>query len=305
MKKYICIDIGGTAVKYGIINEEKKFLYASECPTHAHKGGKYIMSTIFDLTENMMTEYQPEGICVSTAGMVDVEKGEISYASSLIPGYTGMPVKRMLEEKFHILCEVENDVNCAGLAEYYAGASKGSKISVCLTIGTGIGGSFILDGNVFRGFSGSACEIGYMNLPGGMFQDQGASRIMVKKVAQLKDAAEQEMDGKYIFEKAKQGDKDCVQAIDEMADILGMGIANICYMVNPEIVVLGGGIMAQKEYLKDKIEGSLKKYLIPAIEKNTRIKFAENQNHAGMLGAYFHFIKQQEIRNHSKVGLVL
>ena len=92
-----------------------------------------------------------------------------------------------------------------------------------------------------------------------------------------------------MFEQAKKGDPDCIKAIDEMADVLGMGIANICYVVNPEVVVLGGGIMAQKEYLQEKLDKSVKKYLIPALSDKTTIAFARNQNQAGMLGAYFHF----------------
>ena len=151
-----------------------------------------------------------------------------------------------MEERFHLPCEVENDVNCAGLAEHFSGASKGSKISVCLTVGTGIGGAILIDGKVFHGFSGSGCEVGYMHLPGGAFQDMGASSILVKKTAEYKRIAPESIDGKYVFEHAKKGDTDCIRAIEEMCEVLGMGIFNICYVVNPEVVVLGGGIMAQK-----------------------------------------------------------
>ena len=188
-----------------------------------------------------------------------------------------------------IPCEVENDVNCAGLAEHFAGASKGSSISLCLTIGTGIGGAIIIDGKVFHGFSGSGCEVGYMHLPGGEFQDLGASSILVKKTAEYKRIDPASINGKYVFEQAKQGDSDCIRAIQEMCEVLGMGIANICYVVNPEVVVLGGGIMAQKEYLKDILRESLDKYLIPSVARHTRLEFAQNQNQAGMLGAYYHF----------------
>ncbi len=289
MKTYICIDIGGTSIKYGVINEEGNFVYTAECPTEAQLGGSHILEKVVGLIREIMKDYSPIGICVSTAGMVDCEKGKISYAAPLIPDYTGTPIKEILETTFQLPCEVENDVNCAGLAECYAGASKGSKISVCLTIGTGIGGALIMDGKVIHGFSGSACEVGYMHLPGGEFQNIGASSVLVKRVAQTKKLPLENINGKYVFENAKQGDEDCVKAIDEMVDVLGMGIANICYVVNPETVVLGGGIMAQKEYLQEKIVEGVKRYLIPAVAEKTRIKFAENQNQAGMLGAYFNY----------------
>ena len=90
-----------------------------------------------------------------------------------------------------------------------------------------------------------------MNMMGSTFQDLGASSILVKKVAAMKNIDIKDINGKYIFEKAKLGDEDCIKAIDEMVEVLGEGIANICYLINPDVVVLGGGIMAQKEYLYD------------------------------------------------------
>lgn len=290
MKEYICIDIGGTSIKYGMVREDGSFLTTGEMPTEAMQyGGPGIMEKAKKIVETYQAEYRPEGICVSTAGMVDCENGKITYASPLIPDYTGTEIKKTLEELYGIPCEVENDVNCAGLAEHFAGAARGSRISVCLTIGTGIGGAILIDGKVFHGFSGSGCEVGYMHLPGGEFQDLGASSILVKKVASYKNTDPEEINGKYVFEQAKQGDEDCIRAIREMCEVLGMGIANICYVVNPEVVVLGGGIMAQKEYLKDLLRDNLDKYLLPSVAQHTRLEFAQNQNQAGMLGAYYNF----------------
>lgn len=295
MKEYICIDIGGTSIKHGVIQEDGHFLTMSELPTEAKAfGGPGILDKARKIITEYCSQYHPCGICVSTAGMVDCEKGRITYAAPLIPNYTGTEIKKTLEEEFHLPCEVENDVNCAGLAENFAGASKGCKISVCLTVGTGIGGAIIIDNKVFHGFSGSGCEIGYMHLPGGEFQDLGASSILVKKTAEYKQIPSENINGKYVFEQAKQGDADCIRAIEEMCDILGMGIANICYVVNPEIVVLGGGIMAQKAYLGEMLRKSLDKYLIPSVAQKTKLAFAENQNQAGMLGAFYNFMERQK-----------
>lgn len=295
MKQYICIDIGGTATKFGIIQENEIFLVTDEIPTIASAGGSGILNRISGIVTDFLKQYNPEGICISTAGMVDCEKGEITYASPLIPNYTGTKLKQIMEDLSGLPCEVENDVNCAGLAEYYAGAAKGSSISLCLTIGTGIGGSIIMDGKVFHGFSGSGCEIGYMHLPGGQFQDLGASSVLVRRVTEIKQITYMDINGKWVFERAIEGDSDCIRAIDEMVDVLGMGIANICYVINPEIVVLGGGIMAQKEYLYPKIYKSLKKHLIPTVFEHTKLALAENKNRAGMLGAYYHFKSRRGI----------
>ncbi len=296
MNRYICVDIGGTAIKYGVINENQKFLFTSESTTPAKEGGKKIIEKVIYLIKPLISKYGAKGICISSAGMVDPQKGKIVYASELIPKYKGLCIKDIIEKSLGLACEIENDVKCAALAEFYKGASKNTNTSICLTIGTGIGAGIILDGKLLHGFLQSAGEIGYMNFFPGQFQDLAATSVLVKKVSNIKK--DENIDGKYIFDNAKKGDVDCIQAIDEMTDILGRGLANICYFLNPEIIILGGGIMAQKDYLKEKIEKSLKKYLIPYIAQKTKIAFAKNQNKAGMLGAYFNFkIRQEGNRN--------
>ena len=296
MKNYVCIYIGGTSIKYGVINEELDFLVTNEMDTEAKKGGENILNKIIEIVTMYKDDYKIDGICISTAGMVDCEKGEIIHSSSLIPNYTGTKIKSVIEEKFNIQCEVENDVNCAALAEHFAGGAKGSNISLCLTIGTGIGGAIIVNNEVYHGAFGSGGEVGYMNMMGSTFQDLGASSVLVKKVAKMKGISEKDINGKYIFDKAKKGDIDCIKAIDELIEVLGQGIANICYIINPEVVVLGGGIMAQKEYLYDKIRSSMDKNLIPFIGNKTRLEFAVNKNRAGMLGSYFNFRNMQKKR---------
>ena len=198
MKNYVCIDIGGTSIKYGVINEELDFLVTNEMDTEAKKGGENILNKIIEIVTMYKDDYKIDGICISTAGMVDCEKGEIIHSSSLIPNYTGTKIKSVIEEKFNIQCEVENDVNCAALAEHFAGGAKGSNISLCLTIGTGIGGAIIVNNEVYHGAFGSGGEVGYMNMMGSTFQDLGASSVLVKKVAKMKGISEKDINGKYI-----------------------------------------------------------------------------------------------------------
>lgn len=290
MKKYLCIDIGGTSVKYGIYCENSGFLMDNSFPTQAWLGGPSIIRRIIELTSQIL-EKQPDigGICVSTAGMVDCNTGSITYASSLIPEYTGTPIKKIFEEQFCLPCEVENDVNCAALAEYFSGAAKGTFSCLCLTIGTGIGGAFVQNGKIFHGFSGSGCEVGYMYLPDGAFQDIASTTALVRNVARRKGVPSASLSGKKIFDLAENNDRVCIEEIDRMTSYLGMGIANLCYVLNPEIIVLGGGIMVQKKILYDRIKLAIDKYLLHSIAENTTLKFAQNQNRAGMLGAFYHF----------------
>ena len=296
MNRYVSIDIGGTAVKYGLVGEDGRIFHRSVMDTEAKKGGPAILSKVEKIVENFCAqENNISGICISTAGMVDIQKGVITYSAPLIPNYAGTEYKKVLEEAFGIPCEVENDVNCAGLAESVSGAAKGCSPALMLTIGTGIGGCIIADGKVFRGFSNSACEVGYMHMAGSDFQTLGAASILTRKVAEWKNEPAEVWNGYRIFEEAKKGDGLCVRAIEEMTDVLGQGIANICYVINPEAVVLGGGIMAQEEYLRPLMERALEKYLIPSICSRTRIAFAKHRNDAGMLGAFYHFMQRRSV----------
>ena len=149
MEQIICIDIGGTAIKYGIIaNGDVQF--QKEMATEAAKGGPEIMKKVKGIV-GALESAETAGVAISTAGMVDPDAGRIFYAAPLIPDYTGTEFKKEIEEEFSLPCEVENDVNCACLAEYESGAGRGAKMALMLTVGTGIGGCCIMDGKVLHG----------------------------------------------------------------------------------------------------------------------------------------------------------
>lgn len=288
---YLAIDIGGTAIKYGIIDANGGIREKNEVATEAAKGGPVILEKVLDIVAGYHAKIKLDGIGISTAGMVNCASGEIFYASPLIPDYIGINYKTSIEERFHIPCEVENDVNSAGLAESVFGAAKSCHSAVVITVGTGIGGCLITDGKVYHGFSNSACEIGYMYVDGETrYERQGAASAMVERVAAAYQEPVENWDGKKIFAMAKSGDAICTEAINHMITVLVKGIANICYVVNPEIVVLGGGIMAQTEYLAPRINKALDQYMVESIRKSTRLAFAELKNDAGMLGAWHNFM---------------
>ena len=293
MKQYVAIDIGGTNIKYGLINEAETLVEAHEMPTEAHKGGPGIMQKVEAIVAAYLEKGPLAGICISSAGMVDPDKGEIFYAGPQIPNYAGTQFKKVLEEKFSLPCEIENDVNCAGLAEAMSGSGKGAKITLCLTIGTGIGGCLVVDGQVFHGFSNSACEVGYLHLPDGAFQDVASTTALVNYVAELHGEDAEHWNGRRIFKEATEGNKLCIEGIDRMVGYLGQGIANICYVVNPEVVILGGGIMGQEAILRPRIQAALQDALVPSIADKTKLAFAHHQNTAGMFGAYYHFKNRQ------------
>ena len=321
-KQYFALDIGGTKTKYALLGEKGEILSAYEKDTEAQRGGSFILENVkgeihrvlaelkgnpmegaqadtkVDAKAERTTEAKTEpllsGICISTAGMVDEIKGEIIHAGPQIPEYKGCKWKEEIERRFSIPCEVENDVKCAGLGEYSFGSGKGTSSMLCLTIGTGIGGSFILNGEVYHGTSHSAMEIGYMQIPGGMFQRMASTSALVKRVASRKGEPEELWNGKRIFEEVAKEDKICLEELDRLCDALSIGLSNLCYAFNPECIVLGGGIMEQKDILLPKIWGHLQEHLVPIVAENTRLLAASLGNRAGLLGAYVHFQNRQK-----------
>lgn len=288
--QYICIDIGGTSIKYGILREDLTLEYTASRPTEAQRGGAGIMEKIIAIIEECREKCTPAGVCVSTAGMVDCETGSIRYANELIPGYTGTQIKAQVEEKFALPCEVENDVNCAGLAEAGYGAAKNSRTAVCLTVGTGIGGCILSEGKIFRG-AGNAGAVGYLPLGEGKFEQLAATSVLVQRVAARKGMTD--ITGEQVFALAEQGDEVCQEEIERMVHFLAVGIAAICYVVAPDTVVLGGGIMAQRQRLAPMLNRALDEMLVPSVREQMELRFAEHENHAGMVGALCHFLQRR------------
>ena len=300
MMYYICIDIGGTSIKYGVLSDKGEIFIDGTVSTKVTEKENFILSDVKKLIRNILDEYRNyeiKGICVSTAGVVNPEKGEIAYAGPTIPKYTGTKIKEELEKEFSISCEVENDVNCAGLGEYWKGAGKGSKSMVCLTIGTGIGGSVILDGKLLNGIGYTAGEIGYMDVNGSYIQNIASSKYLVEKVQKKKEEKEGITDaitGVDIFELAKRGDEICIAGINEIISNLAVGVRNIIYLLNPEVIVIGGGITAQKEYLEEKIRKEVNDGMISDMFRKTRIELAQQGNQAGLLGALYNFLNKNK-----------
>ena len=297
MAYYLAIDIGGTNIKYGLIDEAENLIESHEMPTEAEKGGPGILGKTKALVESYLEENTILGVCISSAGMVDPDKGEIFYAGPQIPNYAGTQFKKEIEETYQIPCEIENDVNCAGLAEVMSGNGQGAQVAVCLTVGTGIGGCLLINGEIFHGFSNSACEVGYLHLQDGAFQDLASTTALVEYVAKQHGDPVEQWSGRRIFKEATQGNTICMAGIDRMVDYLGKGLANICYVVNPQVVILGGGVMGQEAIWKPKISAALKYSLVPSLADKTQLEFAHHQNTAGMIGAYYHFKQQQARRN--------
>lgn len=297
--KLLALDIGGTFIKYGIFHGYDLIMEGKK-KSEGHLGGAYIVKNVDEIIEEVRKDHQVEGIAISTAGVVDVVSGEIVHAGSTIPNYKGFTWKSHIRDKYDLDCQVENDVNCAGLSEYLNGAAKGEDLILCLAIGTGIGASFIKDGKIYHGASNSACEVGYLNIDGKEFQKLASTTALVNYYRGK--SGQEEADGKIIFDLAKKKDPLAIESIDYMIDNLARGIANISFILNPRILVLGGGVMEQEEYLRDKIEEKLDKYMIAIARQAMDLRFAKNGNLAGTYGALYHYYQMRKEENHEMFG---
>ena len=280
----LCFDIGGTSIKYAII-EDEKIEDIKSMETRKNEFDNHILEDVINVISSY-NNIDVIGIC--TAGVVNSNTGEIVFAGPTIPNYTGTKIKKSIEEKFNIPCFVENDVNCAAYGEYIY--SKSTSTMFCMTVGTGVGGALIIDDKIYSGSSYTACEIGYIPFKDKTLQDYASTTFLVDYVSKK---LEKKVNGLYIFENAKKGDKLCIEAINNLVDNLSFGIVNMIYTLNPSKIIIGGGITAQKEYLEPLIINSVNKKLINK-KFNTTIELAKLENKAGLYGIYYIILLERD-----------
>ncbi|AME04737.1 glucokinase [Selenomonas sp. oral taxon 136] len=273
-----------------------EFAVHGTLPTEAKAyGGPGIVRKVSDLVRETCGTYDVRGVAISTAGMVDPATGEIVYAlEESIPQYRGVNWKAIMRENFDLPASVENDVNCAALGELWKGAGRGASSLFAMTVGTSIGGCLIMDGRVVHGVSRSAGEIAYMRVPGGRLHERCSAAGLVSAVCCANGLPAGSIDGRFVFDLLAKGDPAAQEEVALLIDSLADAITNVVCVVNPERIVLGGGIMAQEAVLRPLLEAALRDRLPPIVDEATTIAFAATQNNAGMLGALYHFLQEQE-----------
>ncbi len=285
------VDIGGTSIKSGIW-EEGQIREVKETDTNAGQGGEYVMQTVLEILERCK-DFQAVGI--STAGQVDVEKGEILFANENIPGYTGTKIRERIEGKFHVPTAVQNDVNSAAIGEAHYGAGKGAPDFLCLTYGTGVGGAIVMNGEVYTGSGYSAGEFGGIvthpehrdpgtDIFSGCYERYASTTALVQRV---KARFPELCNGRDIFARLES---------PQVREQIDLWIAEIVYglvhIFNPGLVVLGGGIMEQ-EYVIRNVQKLLQEHIMPSF-RNVRVVQAGLGNKAGLLGAAWSACREYE-----------
>ncbi|HDR4906035.1 TPA: ROK family protein [Bacillus cereus] len=288
MKEYIAFDIGGTQIKYGIISEAGRVLKCKTVATEIHLGGEQIIQKLILLSKKLMNEHTIAGIGISTAGIVDINKGIVTGGADHIPGYSTIPIIDRLQEILKVPVSIDNDVNCAAFGEKWNGSVREKENFIMLTIGTGVGGAIFIDGELYRGHSFSAGEWGNMLIEGKTFEEVASISGLIRLVRKYKGKGE--WNGRTIFELYDKGDREVAQAVGIFFKHLAIGISNLAYIFNPETIIIGGGITDRgNEFLKE-VKEEVSKYLNQEIYNNCEIELAQNGNCAGMIGAIYHLL---------------
>lgn len=312
-KWVVGVDLGGTTTKIAFLNTAGDILHKWEIPTDNREEGRYITINIGEAIEQKLQELGQSkenllGIGMGAPGPVDYASG-IIYNVVNLAWEDNYPLKAKLEQVTSLPVYIDNDANCAALGEMWRGAGEGAKDLICVTLGTGVGGGVIANGKIVQGISGAAGEIGHITVipEGGAPCNCGktgcletvASATGIVRLATQKLNGEPEYEGKLmevfkntgkveakdVFDCAREGDSLSLAVIDEVAFHLGLVLANLGNTLNPEKIVLGGGVSKAGAILLDKVQANFDKFAFSRVKDSTKISIAILGNDAGVIGA--------------------
>ena len=305
MKKYIFgVDLGGTTVKMGLFLSSGELLHTWEIPTRTEKGGKYILGDIADsvietLREREISKDDVEGIGIGVPGPVGAD-GTVFKCVNL--GWGVFNVADRLQELTGLKVKAGNDANVAALGEMWQGGGKGCHSIVMITLGTGIGGGIILNGEILSGTNGAAGEVGYIPVwddetemcgcgKRGCLEQYGSATGIVRVAKRYLKAHDEpsilrqydDFTAKEVCDAAKENDAIAIEILDLVGKTLGKALACISCVVNTEAFVIGGGVSRAGSVLLDPIEKYFKEYAFHA-SRDTEFKLATLGNNAGIYG---------------------
>ncbi|MBM3114445.1 ROK family protein [Jeongeupia naejangsanensis] len=282
-QKLLSFDIGGTQIKYGIVSDSGEVLLAHTVPTQAQEGAAALLDRLVALAQPVVAQNEVSGIAISTLGLVDAESGRILGAAEAVPDYVGLSPKLALEAAFGLPVTIENDVNCVALAEGWQGSAKGVKHYIALAIGTGIGGGIVIDGKLYQGARSAAGEWGYMRIADRCWENHASMRGLVTEAIRV--SGRSDWDGRSVFAARDAGDEHMSKVVDEWLDLLATGIVNLIYVLNPQRVIVGGGISGRGERFLSELHAAISVRIEPGFREMSEVVLASAGNHAGMIGA--------------------
>ncbi len=315
MRYFIGIDLGGTNIAAGVVDENLNILKKGSVPTLASRPADEIVADMAKLCLDIVKDAglslsDIECAGIAAPGTANSETGIIEYANNL--PFRNFPIAAKLSEMSSISrVIIENDANAAALAEAVAGAAKGERYSVMITLGTGVGGGIIIDGKVYSGFNHAGAELGHMVISHGgrhcscgrdgcweaYSSATGLINMTKEKIEECKKSGRETMmtkmiegskvSGKTAFAAMKQGDAAAAEVVDEYISYLACGISNIINIFQPSVLSIGGGICGEGDNLLVPLNKAVwgEVYNSENAERRTEIRIAQLGNDAGIIGA--------------------
>lgn len=304
---YVGVDLGGTAIKVGICNQEGQLLQTYEGPTETSKGVDTVISNIEKYVRHIVEQSpyswdQLAGVGAGVAGFTNIREGIIIFAPNV--GFKDVPIRALLEERLGKPVKIDNDANVAALGEAWSGAGRGVDNCVCYTLGTGVGGGIIVNGKIYQGFGGMAGELGHITVVPDLEAIQcGCGKMGCLEtvssatgiIRMAKDAVERgdrtslalvgNIAAKEVFDAAKAGDEVALRIVNRAAYYLGKSMASVAAVLNPEVFIVGGGVSKAGEILFNEVRTVFNKLTPEPLQRGVRIVPAELGNDAGVVGA--------------------
>jgi glucokinase len=301
-RRAIGLDLGGTRIRCACLDEHLNIVSRRETRTLADQGFETVMGRIRALIGDVLQECGASvtGIGVAAPGPLNPATGMLFSAGNL-PGWENVPLAGLLQDTFHVPVYLSNDANAAAVAETMCGAARGCRNVIYLTLSTGIGSGIITDGRLLLGQQGIAAEAGFMlmlfgntpsawqdNASGPAIAEQARQRIAQGEQSLIRALANGEperIDGQIIGQAARQGDALALDIVRRAGWLIGLGVANLVHLFNPQMVVLGGGVANMGELLFEPIRAAVREYCPPPYWEHLRITASELRDDAGLVGA--------------------
>ena len=293
------VDLGGTHLRTAAIDESGNIHHRTKVSTPEASSPDQIVKAIVDAARMCESEFGVATTCVAVPGTVNVEAGEVLSIPN-VPALKGFQLGEALQSELNHRIIIENDANAAALGELWKGAARGSRSMVCITLGTGVGGGVVLDGKLWRGADSSAGEIGHTSVEphGGVICGCGGEgclevyasatalvRMLKETNSTLRSA--EDFSAENIYVAAKEGDEVALSVFRKMGEYLGIGLAILVNILNPETIVIGGGVSnAWKLFGEGAIE-EMRTRAFPLPGSRVKVKPAECGDNAGLLGAAY------------------
>jgi predicted NBD/HSP70 family sugar kinase len=281
--RVLAFDVGGTWVKFGIVDAQGRVLFADQLATQGEADGKALLTRLLAVAEPLVARHAVAGIGFSTLGIIDAADGRLVGAVEAIAGYFGQSPKASFENAFNVPVVVENDGNCVALAEGWTGSAAGVRHYLALTLGTGIGGGIVIDGKLYRGANGAAGEWGYMLVDGKVWEDHASPRGLAAAAEAVRPGCG--YDAEAVFAARDRGDAEMAAVIGQWFGLLATGLANLLFAFNPSRLIIGGGITARGPAFLQELRAEMRHRLRPDFYRMCDIALASAGNQAGLLGA--------------------